>query len=247
MKRNFSTTFIKKLTSEQRLYRKRIIEISYKDRLSHLGSCLSAIDIISAVYKVKKNSERFILSAGHAGIALYVVLEKYGFIKNPRMSVLNIHPDRNYYYDIHASSGSLGQGLPIAVGMALAARKRQVFCLISDGECAEGSIWESIRIAFENKINNLKVIVNANGYGAYGKIDTSVLNKRFKAFGGVTYAINGHNIKQAMKYLRKKEHSFPVIIIAKTTVEQLPFLRGQDAHYKVMSDTEFTSALRLLR
>ena len=133
-----------KLTSEQKYLRRRIIEISYKAKFSHLGSCLSAVDIIDAMYKVKKKNERFILSCGHAGIALYVVLQKYGMMRDSDISRLRIHPDMNSRLGIDISTGSLGQGLPVAVGMALADRKRNVYCLVSDGECAEGSIWEGV-------------------------------------------------------------------------------------------------------
>src|SRR6185369_8330334 len=111
---------LKKLTKEQKRLRKRIIELSHSSRLSHIGSCLSVIDLIDEIYSSKKPNEKFILSNGHAGIAWYVILEKYGFLPEKKIKNLNIHPDRNLKHDIHVSTGSLGQGLPIALGMALA-------------------------------------------------------------------------------------------------------------------------------
>src|SRR3990167_5040590 len=107
---------IKNLNSEQKALRLRIIDISFQRNLSHIGSCLSAIDLINAVYKVKGKKEKFILSSGHAGIALYAVLEK-NKILNPSISnKLHIHPDRNAEIGIDVSTGRLGHGLPIALG-----------------------------------------------------------------------------------------------------------------------------------
>ena len=103
--------FLKNLLPEQKRLRKRILEISNASQFSHLGSCLTAIDVIDALYQVKNSDEKFILSNGHAAIAWYVVLEKHGFITDPQMiNTLHIHPDRNPALDIHVSTGSLGQG-----------------------------------------------------------------------------------------------------------------------------------------
>ncbi len=245
MKQDKIKRFIKKLTSKQKYYRRRILQISYEAKASHIGSCFSAIDIITAIYNIKKKNEKFILSAGHAGVALYAILENYGYLKKSTLKNLNIHPDRNKKHGIHVSSGSLGQGLPIAVGIAFANREKDVYCLISDGECAEGSIWEAVRIAGENKLSNLKIIVNANAYGAYGVINTGTLAFRFKSFGANVLNSNGHDILDLSKKLKKK-YIGPVVIIAKTTVDQLPILKGQDAHYKVMSDMEFTASMNML-
>jgi transketolase len=133
--------------------KKRILEISYKHNLSHLGSCLTAVDIIDEIYAIKKHNERFVLSSGHAGLALYVVIEKYtkgddlgmvlGINAEDIFNHHGVHPDRCSQCGLDASTGSLGQGLPIAVGMALADRSKNVYCLISDGECSEGSVWGS--------------------------------------------------------------------------------------------------------
>src|SRR5438874_161410 len=92
----------------------RIIEISKKYKLSHLGSCLTAIDIIEEIYNEKQEDEKFVLSSGHAGLALYVVLEKYGFDAEILLKHCGIHPKRMYGYGIDCSTGSLGHGLPIA-------------------------------------------------------------------------------------------------------------------------------------
>lgn len=156
--------------------KKRIIEISFKHKLSHLGSCLFAVDIIDLIYATKKTDEKFVLSCGHAGLALYAVIEKYEKIDAEQIFLHHgIHPDRCDQCHLYCSSGSLGHGLPIALGMALADRTKNVYCLISDGECAEGSIWESLNIMEENEIKNIKIFVNLNGFGAYRKINTDNL------------------------------------------------------------------------
>lgn len=238
---------ISKLILEQKETRRRILELSYQLKLSHLGSCLSAIDIIDTIYKIKRKNERFVLSSGHAGIALYVVLERNHLLNSRRIKDLHIHPDRNAENGIDVSTGSLGQGLPIAVGMALADETKRVFCLITDGECAEGSIWESLRIVYDEKIKNLILIVNANGWGAYTPISTQALLKRIRGFGFNVIITDGHKIDRlaiSIKAVGKKQ---PAIILAKTNVEQFSFLKGQDAHYYVMNDDDYKIAMELLR
>ena len=237
---------ISNLTRKQKETRKRILEISFERGLSHIGSCLSSVDLISAIYTLKKKNEKFILSNGHAGIALYVVLEGYGLINRNDLEKLNIHPDRNVKLGIDVSTGSLGQGLPIAIGMALSDRKKNVYCIISDGECNEGSIWESLRIATENKLANLKIVLNANGWGAYSKINLPILKRRLKAIGCKVVDANGQNISMLQKKLKTKSKDKPVLVFAKTTVEQLPFLQGQDAHYYVMKEEDYNLAKNLL-
>jgi transketolase len=187
--------------------KQRIIDISYHLGLTHIGSCISSVDALDRIYSVKKPDEVFILSNGHAGLALYVVLEKHeGIDAEYLYKKHGVHPNRNLADRIYCSTGSLGQGLPIAVGMALADRSKKVYCMISDGECAEGSIWESLTIAKEEKLDNLKVYLIINGWAAYKEINIDYLIKRIEAF------------------------EFPVEIV-ETTVEQYPFLKGLDAHY----------------
>lgn len=238
---------IKKLTHEQKQIRKRILEISHISKFSHLGSCLSSVDLIDAVYKVKEEEEKFILSNGHAAVALYAVLEKYGLIKKAVSETLNVHPDRNPKLNIHVSTGSLGQGLPISLGVALGDRSKNVYCMISDGECNEGSIWESFRLANDLNLDNLKIIVNANGWGAYDPIHLGKLKKRIKAFGFDVVSTDGHDKKELEKSLKVKGKGKRHLVFASTTVEQLPFLKGQDAHYFVMKDEDYNLALEILK
>jgi len=239
---------IKSLPVEQKQTRLRILELSYHSNFSHIGSCLSAVDLIDAVYKTKKAQEKFILSNGHAGIALYAILEKNGLIKNKQITAnLNIHPDRNLDLGIHVSSGSLGQGLPIALGMAFADKKENVYCMISDGECTEGSIWETLRLVSEKKVNNLKIILNSNGWGAYDPVNTNLLIRRLRGFGMEIIRVNGHNVKMICKALRTPTTKRSILIHAQTSVEQFPFLKGQDAHYRVMTKKDYSYSAKLLK
>lgn len=156
---------------------RRILDISYKYKLSHIGSCLSAVGIIDDIYKRKKPKDKFVLSCGHAGVALYAVLEKYlGLDAEKLFESHGVHPNRNECNGIDCSTGSLGQGICIALGMALADRSRDVYCLLSDGELYEGSVYE----ALNNKTNNLKIYCNYNGWSAYDDIQLSPI---FKAYG----------------------------------------------------------------
>ena len=236
-----------RLTVEQKYLRRRIIEISYKNKLSHLGSCLSVIDILYAIYAVKQDKERFVLSSGHAGIALYAILEKHGLLNSSAMKGLHVHPDRNPSIGIDVSTGSLGQGLPIALGMALADRAKNVYCVMSDGECAAGSVWEALRAGVEQKAANLKIIINVNGWGAYDSISGPALLNRIKGFGYAANAIDGHAVTKLLRAIKARPTDRPSVIFAKTTVEQLPFLRGQDAHYYIMTKADFELAKELLR
>lgn len=197
--------------------KKRILEIAYKHKLSHLGSYLSAVDIIDEIYSNKSKDDIFILSSGHAALALYVVIEKYeGKDAEKLFKRYGGHPHRAEWDGIYCSTGSLGTGITVAVGRAIANPKRKVHVLISDGECAEGSVWESLRFIKENHVENIEVHVNINGYAAYDKVDKNYLTDRLKVF-------------------------LPTINLHFTTVNQAPFLKGLNAHYHIMSEEDYKS------
>jgi len=200
-----------KLTSLE----KRVLEISYKYKLGHLNGCLTAVQLIDNIYKVKKPEDIFVLSAGHTAVALYVVLEKiYGFDAEKLFLKHGVHPNRNLEDKIYCSSGSLGSGITIAVGMAMANRERDVYVLMGDGEFAEGSCWEALRIAGERRLDNLKVLVNANGTSAYDKVDVDLLDMRIQMF-------------------------FPSLVV-KTNLYRYPsYLQGFQGHYTVLNDTQY--------
>jgi transketolase len=161
----------------------RIIDITYQERISHLSSSLSAWPIVHEIYNIKTKDEVFILSNGHAGLAQYCEIEaRTGTDAVMLLRKHGIHPTKDVENGIWCSTGSLGCGLPIAVGHALSDRSKNVYCMISDGEAAEGSIWESLRFAHDAKLDNLKVYANINGQGAYDTIDSDYLVNRLKAF-----------------------------------------------------------------
>lgn len=162
---------------------RRLIDITYQEKLSHLSSTLSALPIIEEIYEQRQNDDVFILSNGHAGLALYVVLEKYyGVDPVAMLHKHGIHPGRDLENHLYCSTGSLGSGLPIAIGHALARPDKNVWVMISDGECAEGSIWEALRYINDRQIKNIHVYVNINGMGAYDDIEPSTLEMRLRSF-----------------------------------------------------------------
>jgi transketolase len=218
------------MQNELNYLKRKVVEVSHEAETSHIGSALSSIDIIDAVYQIKAKNEKFVLSNGHAAAALYVVLEKNGYVQNPRINELGVHPERNPGIDIEVSTGSLGQGLPIAVGIALADRSKRTFCSVSDGECAEGSVWEAVRVASKYHLNNLIIIVNANGYAGYEEVDPELLVPIFQAFGCDVIDVDGHNVTE-LKEAMTIETDGPLVVFARTRVDHLPFLSGLDAHY----------------
>jgi transketolase len=202
--------------------KERVLDIAHKHKLSHLGSYFSSLDVIEEIFENKCNDDIFILSAGHAAVALYAVIEKYhGICAEELFLKHGGHPYRDEKNKLYCSTGSLGLGLLVAIGRALGNKNKKVYCLISDGECAEGSIWEGLRYAYENKIENLKIYLNVNGFCAYDKVDVDYLTKRIIAFN-------------------------PNVEVRYTTVEHFPFLRGLNAHYHVMTDDDYKLAKKML-
>ena len=196
----------------------RILDLGYKHKLSHLGSYFSSVGVIEDIFLKMEKEDIFILSSGHCALALYTILEKYYNHDAEKLFLKHGgHPKRCEEDDLYCSTGSLGMGLTAAVGRALGNPDRVVHCLISDGECAEGSIWESLKFIYENNVKNIRVYVNVNGYAAYDSVDTKYLVSRLKTF-------------------------LPEIEIFYTSVNVFPFLRGLNAHYHVMSEEDYNMA-----
>lgn len=206
-------------SQELKKLKKRIIDISYKNRLSHLGSCLTALPILKHIYETKLPDEKVVLSAGHSALALYVVLEHlYGYDAEKMLEDWGIHAERDISRGVHVSGGSLGKGILIAVGMCLGDRRKDVHCLISDGESREGSVWEALDFAYKERLFNLKLHVNVNSYSAYESVDVEHLVKRIKSF-------------------------YPTAEIHNTNSNYLPFSSGLDSHYKVMDEQGYKEML----
>jgi len=213
--------------------KRRIITLSYKLKLSHIGSNLIMVDTLVDIYKKKKPEDMVILSNAHAHLAHLIVMdamlssnrlfqESDDWVMDieKRIKDFGIHCDRKAGCD--ASGGSLGHGIGIALGMALADPRRRVYCTISDGECAEGSAWESLRIQKERYVENLNVYAIINGWGAYHEINPTKLSNQLEY---MSWAI-------------------PVFC----SLWQYPeWLQGQEAHYGVLDKARYDELMKLLR
>jgi transketolase len=209
----------------------------YASGEGHIPSSFSIVDIVNFIYEevidiesIRKNltdRDYFILSKGHGAAALYVVLEKFGLLSNSEIesygkgnSALGGHPDMTKIKNIEASTGSLGHGLPIAAGIAMGLKikgfDKKVFCLVGDGECQEGTIWEAANIASNQKLENLVVFVDWNG-SAQQLMPIDNLADKWKAFGWNTLTCDGHSSEMLYETSLKINHaSMPTVIIAKT-------------------------------
>ena len=203
-----------------KLYR-RLLDICYENKLHHLGSYFSCLHIIDDIYRNKKEDDIFILSNGHAVVALYVILEEYyGLNAQELLDKYGEHPKRNELDRIHCSTGSLGMGICVAVGRAVGNPNRHVHVMISDGESNEGSVWEALRYISDSGMLNITVHVNANGWAAYDPVDLTTLENRVKAF-------------------------CPSAKFHKTTVEHFG-LEGLHAHYTNFTEEQYKEAIASL-
>lgn len=216
--------------------KRSIVEMSTVSGEGHIPSAFSILDILWVLYdKILKinpqdpkdpKRDRFILSKGQASLALYSVLAEKDFFDKKELntfgqfnSILGGHPDRNKIPGVEASTGSLGHGLSIAIGVALGLKikkiKSRVFVLIGDGECNEGSIWESALLASHHNLSNLCCLVDYN-HSTDRALLMGDLSKKFQAFGWRTFTIDGHDHRQIYKVLSKFDGSSPVAVIANT-------------------------------
>jgi len=264
------------LEQRARTLRVRIIETSHKASIPHLGSCLSCVDILTALYfsilKIDPQNprdherDRFILSKGHGAPALFQVLAMKGFYPEKMLEqygedggIFAEHPPAPQYLPgIEAATGSLGHGLPIALGMAMAARiqqqKYKVYAVLSDGECNEGSIWESAMLAAAQKINNLCVVVDFNKWQATGRsrevMALDSLPDKWQAFGWDTYEIDGHHLPTLLSTLQKfpAQANKPTAIIAHTVKGKgVSFMEDDNNwHYRIPNADEVSAAKKEL-
>jgi transketolase len=250
--------------------RKIIIEQSKRARVGHIGSALSIADIIAVLFgKVlhlpspdDPARDRFILSKGHAVLAVYAALSLKGFLSADQLNsyssdgtFLGEHPEHSLD-GIELSTGSLGQGLSVGAGMALAIRMRgekaRVFVLVSDAECNEGSVWESVMFAAHHRLSNLIVVVDNNGQQALGKtmdvIDLNPLHEKWRAFGWNTFEVDGHNTAELESVLSKPitQDGSPTAVISKTiSGKGVSFMEGHVSwHYLPLNDEQYTRSLR---
>ncbi len=259
---------MKKINSDLRL---RIVQIVQSSGEGHIPSSFSIVDILDFIYgnvlrfnslKPKwEDRDYFILSKGHGAAALFVVLNKYGLLSNSDLDlygtkdgILGGHPDVTVVPGVEASTGSLGHGFPTAVGLALGLRiknkSNRVFCLVGDGECHEGTIWESANIAANLQLENLYLIVDLNGSAAQ-LMPVDNLQAKWEAFGWNVVQVDGHSpkdLEKQFKNLNPRISKKPSVIIAHTIKGKgVPFLEGHGKwHHKIPNNSEMNSIIKEL-
>jgi transketolase len=270
-----NTTSIRDLEDIARLMRARIIENSHKTGTPHLGSCLSCIDILVAIYfsvlriDPKKPSaserDRFILSKGHSAPALFQVLARAGFYPESLLDtygqdggIFAEHPPTpDHLAGIEAATGSLGHGLPIGLGMAISARIQKldfkIYALLGDGECNEGSVWEAAMMATAQQVDNLMVFVDFNKWQATGRSEEVLalapLVDKWRAFGWDSYEIDGNDMGQIVAALTRKYVSGkPVAVVAHTVKGKgVSFMEDDNNwHYRIPNAEEVLAAKKEL-
>lgn len=216
--------------------KKRILDISYKHKLSHLGSCLTTVDIVDEIYKLKEKNEYCVLDNGHAGLAQYVVMEKYeGHNAEDLLDEMGIHPERNKNYNIAVSSGSLGLAGSIALGIALADPLVNIYVVASDGGMMEGIWYETLRNAVKLGVTNYRLVINCNGYGALSEINKDEIIAQLRGCGwGVYETDSTKDFKEVFNY----ESDIPIAIVMKTNVAEYSYLSGLDAHYYQLKEED---------
>ena len=251
------------------LIRHIILEQSKRANVGHIGCALSIADIIAALYENvlcisdpdDPERDRFVLSKGQAALALYAALCLKGWISEKDLntyctdgSVLGVHPE-HVLRGVDFSTGSLGQGLSMGVGAALAARlqqsSRRVFVLVSDAECNEGSLWEAVMFASHHQIPNLIAIVDLNGQQALGYtdqvLDLSPMAERWRVFGWDVHEVDGHDvlaITQTIGDLNTTSGPSHVIIAHTVFGKGVSYMENKIKwHYWPMSDEEYQLAL----
>ena len=250
--------------------RGRIIQLSHQAKTPHLGSSLSFVELLVYLYwnfleisasRVNDPArDRFVLSKGHGITTLYAVLAKKGFFSPDLFenyaqtgSPLPEHPSPNCVPGIEAATGSLGHGLSISTGIALASKMNgipfRVVCLLSDGECNEGSTWEAVMLAPVHKLDNLIAIVDFNKWQATGRsaeiTALEPLEEKFEAFGWNSIRIDGHDYRQIKSALKAANDSEkPFAIIADTTKGKGIKVMEDDNnwHYRIPTKEEMDSA-----
>ena len=170
------------MTISLEFLRLRLLEQCHKYGKHHLGSAFSTLPILKEIFDEMKVSDKVVLSNGHAAAALYVTLEAFrGHDSSVMFETMGDHPKRNPSLNVDCSTGSLGMGITVATGMALASPEKTIYCVVSDGECAEGSVWEAIRFANWHGLSNLKVYFNINNFIAYDEINGERLSNELLA------------------------------------------------------------------
>ena len=264
-----------KLDSRSKYLRKLVLECLFGGDRGHMGSAMSLIEILRVLYdKILKynskqpllpNRDRLILSKGHGCLALYAILSDKDFFSKKILksssrfySILGGHPEFDKVPGVEASTGALGHGSPIGLGIALGAKiekkKFHTYVIVGDGEINEGSFWEASMIASKHKLSNYHIIIDYNKIQSYGQtknvMQLEPLKEKLSSFGYKVDQVNGHDIRQLIKYFRKiKLNKGPSALICHTIkgkgfyfAEQTPFWH----HKNFFTDEEKLNLLRCL-
>ena len=251
--------------------RREVLQMSHRARTPHLGSALSCVDILTALYwgweidparHDDHARDRVILSKGHAATALYAVLARRGFISSEMLtgyncpeSPLGEHPIPNSVPGVEAGTGSLGHGLSLGAGVAAAARLRgdrsRIAVVLSDGECNEGSVWEAAMFAAAQRLERLVAVVDYNKWQATGRSDEvlelSPLRDKWQAFGWSAQEVDGHNLSELTAAVKAVPDGSgrPVAIIAHTVKGKgVSFMEDDNNwHYRIPDQDELATAL----
>lgn len=262
------------LKEKSKELRKMLLTMIYKAQSGHPGGSLSATDIISTLYfhtlrldpKNPKweDRDRFVLSKGHVCPVLYSALIMKGFIDEEALgtlrkqgSILQGHPDMKRCSGIEISTGSLGQGISCAVGMAIAGKRDKkdyrVYTLVGDGECGEGQVWEAAMAANKYQLDNFTVIIDNNGLqnDGFAKdiMPTLDLEKKFEAFGFQTVRIDGHDVLQieaALDFMQTQKNGKPKCIVCNTVKGKgVSFMENVPKWHGVApNDEEYAQAMK---
>lgn len=241
-------------------YRKRLLEISQKVQALHVGGSFSSVEAMDVIYNVlKKKNDKVILSKGHCGIIQYIILEDHKIISKKLLNSycqpngkLGVHPEV-FTRGIEASTGSLGHGLAIAAGMAIANRKNKIFVVLSDGELMEGSVWEAALIISSLNLNNLIIVIDNNDLQSATRATNThpslyPIKEKFKNFGWDSEYCDGHNSFDIYKKISKKKKNKPFALISKT-IKGYPISFMKDVpmwHYRSPNKTEYKQSLKEL-
>lgn len=261
------------LVDNSKNIRKSILKMVTVSKSSHVGSALSIVEILATLYfKIlnidssspeKEDRDRFLLSKGHASAALYATLAERGFFSNDLLDkycmdggVLPGHLDSSMTLGVEASTGSLGHGLSIGVGMAISAKhdkkNYRIYVLLSDGECDEGSIWEAAMLAAHLKLDNLIAIIDYNKIQSFGRvnevIDLEPLYDKWISFGWAVKEIDGHDYQELLSAFEPVpfESGKPSMIIAHTIKGKgVSFMEDKlEWHYKSPTQEQYEIAIK---
>ena len=243
-----------------------ILEAVHLAGKGHLGGALSCVDILHVLYSIVLHHnpefhtwelrDRFLLSKGHVGVALYATLSAAGYFAESELHALNRegrlgeHPSRNVP-GVEMDSGSLGQGLGVGCGMALAAKLKhepwRVYVLMGDGECQEGSVWEAAMFASQHQLD-ITCIVDRNGLAVHGSVDASLepLAAKWEAFGWDVYEVDGHDESTLIAAL--SDGGRPRCVIANTVKGKgVSFMEGRaEWHHGSLSTEQLEAAKKEL-